>query len=94
MFLRSDSNFFLFFLIGWLVIGEESTKSLLAIKRVTIGRKLTVKLEYIVPTPGKHTLSLSLMSDSYVGVDQEQKFVVDAAEGMEEDEEEEEEDEE
>ncbi|RPB19872.1 Sec63-domain-containing protein [Terfezia boudieri ATCC MYA-4762] len=77
----------------WLVIGEESTKSLLAIKRVTIGRKLTVKLEYVVPTPGRHTLSLSLMCDSYVGVDQEQKFEVDAAEGMDEDEEEEEEDE-
>lgn len=76
--------------IGWLVIGEESTKSLLAIKRVTIGRKLTVKLEYVVSTPGKHTLSISLMCDSYVGVDQEQKFEVQAAEGMDEDEEDEE----
>jgi len=61
---------------------------------VTIGRKLTAKLEYVVPTPGRHTLSLSLMCDSYVGVDQEQKFEVDAAEGMDEDEEEEEEEEE
>lgn len=47
-----------------------------------------MKLEYVVPTPGKHTLSLSLMCDSYVGVDQEQKFEVDAAEGMDEDEDE------
>ncbi|KAL7274426.1 Pre-mRNA-splicing helicase BRR2 [Rhizina undulata] len=75
----------------WLVVGEESTKSLLAIKRVTIGRKLEMKLEYVVPTPGKHKLSLFLMSDSYVGVDQEQEFEVDAAEGIDEDEDEEDE---
>ncbi|KAI1872568.1 hypothetical protein JX265_005448 [Neoarthrinium moseri] len=55
----------------WLVVGEESTKTLLAIKRVTIGRQLKVKLEYTVPTPGKHDLKLFLMSDSYSGVDQE-----------------------
>ncbi|KAI7302795.1 Sec63-domain-containing protein [Hortaea werneckii] len=72
----------------WLVIGEESTKSLLAIKRVTIARALKTKLEMVVPTPGKHKLTLFLMSDSYVGVDQAPEFEVDAAEGMEEDEEE------
>ncbi|RMY74401.1 hypothetical protein D0863_03266 [Hortaea werneckii] len=75
----------------WLVIGEESTKSLLAIKRVTIARALKTKLEMVVPTPGKHKLTLFLMSDSYVGVDQAPEFEVDAAEGMEEDEEEDEE---
>lgn len=73
----------------WLVVGEEETKSLLAIKKVTIQRRLEVRLEYTVPTPGKKKLTLSLMSDSYVGVDQEQKFEVDVAEGMDEDEEEE-----
>jgi pre-mRNA-splicing helicase BRR2 len=46
-------------------------------------------LEYIVPSPGKKKLTLSLMSDSYVGVDQEQQFEVDVAEGMDEDEDEE-----
>ncbi|KAL2004915.1 hypothetical protein VTN00DRAFT_2765 [Thermoascus crustaceus] len=75
----------------WLVVGEESTKSLLAIKRVTIGRKLEMRLEYVVPTPGEHELTLYLMSDSYVGVDQDPTFTVTAAEGMEEDESEEEE---
>ncbi|KAI5798917.1 putative pre-mRNA splicing helicase [Geopyxis carbonaria] len=78
----------------WLVVGEESTKSLLAIKKVTIQRRLDVRLEYIVPSPGKKKLSLFLMSDSYVGVDQEQEFEVEAAEGMDEDEDEEDEDEE
>jgi pre-mRNA-splicing helicase BRR2 len=72
----------------WLVIGEEKSKALLAIKRVTIGRSLKTRLEMVVPTPGKHELTLFLMSDSYIGVDQAPTFEVDAAEGMDEDEEE------
>ncbi|KXJ95776.1 pre-mRNA-splicing helicase BRR2 [Microdochium bolleyi] len=79
----------------WLVVGEESTKNLLAIKRVTIpGQQLQTKLEFTVPTPGKHDLKLFLMSDSYVGVDQEPAFSVTVAEGMELDSDEEDEDEE
>ncbi|WEW58444.1 Pre-mRNA-splicing helicase BRR2 [Emydomyces testavorans] len=70
----------------WLVVGEEKTNSLLAIKRVAVGKKLEVKLEYIVPSPGEHELSLYLMSDSYVGVDQDPTFKITAAEGMDEDE--------
>ncbi|PBP27364.1 Sec63 Brl domain-containing protein [Diplocarpon rosae] len=70
----------------WLVVGEESSKTLLAIKRITIGRSLSLKLEYTVPTPGKHDLKLFLMSDSYVGVDQDPNFTVNVAEGMDEDE--------
>ena len=75
----------------WLVVGDEKTKTLLAIKRVTIGRLLELRLEYVVPSPGEHELTLYLMSDSYVGVDQAPTFTVTAAEGMEEDESEEEE---
>ncbi|CZT48004.1 related to ATP dependent RNA helicase [Rhynchosporium secalis] len=75
----------------WLVVGEESSKTLLAIKRITIGRSLSVRLEYTVPTPGKHDLKLFLMSDSYVGVDQDPSFSVTVAEGMDEDEEDDEE---
>ncbi|CAK4033410.1 Pre-mRNA-splicing factor brr2 [Lecanosticta acicola] len=70
----------------WLIVGEESTRNLLAIKRVTIARELKTRLEVVVPTPGKHELTLFLMSDSYVGVDQAPTFEVDAAEGMDEDE--------
>jgi len=70
----------------WLVVGEESAKTLLAIKRVTIGRKLNLRLEFTVPTPGRHDLKLLLMSDSYVGVDQEPTFSVNVAEGMDVDE--------
>lgn len=78
----------------WLVVGEESSKTLLAIKRITIGRSLNLRLEYTVPTPGKHDLKLFLMSDSYVGVDQDPSFTVNVAEGMDEDEDEDEEDDE
>ncbi|KAL2262858.1 hypothetical protein VTK26DRAFT_9245 [Humicola hyalothermophila] len=75
----------------WLVVGEESSRSLLAIKRVTVGRELKTRLEFVVPTPGRHDLKLFLMSDSYVGVDQEPSFSVMVEEGMDVDEEEDEE---
>ncbi|WPH02522.1 Hypothetical protein R9X50_00538700 [Acrodontium crateriforme] len=77
----------------WLVVGEESTKTLLYIKRVTVARTLKTRLEVVLPSAGKHELSLFLMSDSYVGVDQAPTFEVDAAEGMDEDDDEEEEEE-
>ncbi|OQO00368.1 hypothetical protein B0A48_13716 [Cryoendolithus antarcticus] len=77
----------------WLVVGEESTRTLLAIKRVTIAKALKTKLEIVLPTPGKHTLTLFLMSADYAGVDQAPTFEVEAAEGMDEDDEEEEEEE-
>ncbi|KAL9038694.1 MAG: hypothetical protein Q9214_005178 [Letrouitia sp. 1 TL-2023] len=70
----------------WLVVGEESSKNLIAIKRITILRSLEVRLEFVVPTAGKHDLKLYLMSDCYLGVDQDPSFTVDAAEGMSEDE--------
>jgi len=75
----------------WLVVGEESTKTLLAIKRITIGLTLNVRLELTVPTAGKHDLKLFLMSDSYVGVDQDPEFSVRVAENMDVDESEEDE---
>ena len=73
----------------WLVVGEDASKSLLAIKRVTIGKTLDTKLEFVVPTAGEHELTLYLMSDSYMGVDQDPRFKITAAEGMDEDEDEE-----
>jgi pre-mRNA-splicing helicase BRR2 len=72
----------------WLVVAEEATRSLLAIKRVTILKELKTKLEFVVPDQGKKKLTLFLMCDSYVGVDQSMNFEVDVAEGMDEDEDE------
>ena len=65
----------------WLVVAEEKTRSLLAIKRVTIQKVLDIKLEYVVPSAGEHELTLYLMCDSYLGVDQDPKFTITAAEG-------------
>ena len=70
----------------WLVVGDEKGKNLLAIKRVTIVRRLETRLEFVVPESGKRELTLFLMSDSYVGVDQVPTFEVDVKEGEEEDE--------
>ena len=56
---------------------------------MTIGKSLKTRLEIVLPTPGKHELTLFLMSDSYMGVDQAPTFEVDAAEGMDEDDEDE-----
>jgi len=70
----------------WLVVGEEKTKSLLGIKRVTLGRGLNVKLEFTPNAAGKREYTLYLMSDCYVGIDQAPTFSVDVAEGMDEEE--------
>ncbi|CAK7199611.1 Pre-mRNA-splicing helicase BRR2 [Sporothrix eucalyptigena] len=78
----------------WLIVGEESTKTVIGIRYVTLGRKpLELRLKARLPEePGKHTFKLYLMSDSYVGVDQDPSFTVNVAEGMDEDSEEEESD--
>ena len=74
----------------WLVVGDEESKNLLAIKRITVGRKIETKLEFVPTKVGEQELRLYLMCDSYVGVDQDPSFKITAAEGMEEDEEDEE----
>ncbi|GAM82649.1 hypothetical protein ANO11243_006310 [Dothideomycetidae sp. 11243] len=75
----------------WLVVGDEKTKALMGIKRVTIGRKLETRMDFTVPEAGTHSLTLYLMSDSYVGVDQAPTFDVTVAEGEEDDDEDEDE---
>jgi len=56
----------------WVVIGDTNTNSLLSIKRLNIGVQNKIKLEFNAPEdPGDYTLTLYLMSDSYLGCDQE-----------------------
>ena len=74
----------------WLVVGDEESKNLIAIKRVTVGKKLETRLEFIPTKVGEQNLRLYLMCDSYVGVDQDPSFKITAAEGMEEDDDDEE----
>jgi len=76
----------------WIVVGDPATKTLLAIKRVTLQRKLNVKLEFVCPRVGQQTFKLFTMCDSFRGVDQEIDMELNVAEG-EEDSDEEEEDE-
>lgn len=62
----------------WLVVGDTSSGTLLAIKRLTLMQKSThQKLEFDVPAgAGSHQLVLYFMCDSYLGCDQEYKFSV------------------
>jgi pre-mRNA-splicing helicase BRR2 len=52
----------------WVVVGEQSTRQLLSIKRVTVSKSLRVKLEFTLPK-GTHLLKLYVICDSYVGAD-------------------------
>ncbi|KDQ16775.1 hypothetical protein BOTBODRAFT_106485 [Botryobasidium botryosum FD-172 SS1] len=52
----------------WLVIGEPSTRQLLAIRKVTVRKELNVKLEFTLPK-GEHKLKLYVICDSYNGAD-------------------------
>lgn len=70
----------------WLVVGEPSTRQLLVIKRVTVTKSLTAKLEFTLPK-GKHSLKLYIICDSYVGADHDIGLdPIDVAEGEDSDE--------
>ncbi|KEH28731.1 U5 small nuclear ribonucleoprotein 200 kDa helicase [Medicago truncatula] len=65
----------------WLVVGDTKTNSLLAIKRVSLQRKLKAKLQFAAPVDaGKKSYILFFMCDSYMGCDQEYSFTVDVKE--------------
>lgn len=73
----------------WLVIGEPKTRQLLAIKRVTVHRSLSVRLEFSLPQ-GTHALKMYVICDSYNGADHDIDLEsLDVAEGKESDSEEE-----
>ncbi|PSN63487.1 Sec63-domain-containing protein [Corynespora cassiicola Philippines] len=75
----------------WIIVGNPKENSLLAIKKVTIGRQVQTALDFTVEQPGEHDLTLYLVSDSYLGADQGEDFKIVAAEGMDEDDEDEDE---
>jgi pre-mRNA-splicing helicase BRR2 len=61
----------------WLVIGDSSTDQLLAIKRAALHKSAQLKLEFTVAAEaGKKDYMVFLMSDSYLGCDQEYEFTV------------------
>eukprot|EP00043_Microstomoeca_roanoka_P014404 m.142887 g.142887 ORF g.142887 m.142887 type:complete len:2149 (-) comp16005_c1_seq1:147-6593(-) len=55
----------------WCVIGDTSTNSLLAIKRIPLQQRAQIKLDFVPPKAGVQTFKLYFMCDAYVGCDQE-----------------------
>ena len=76
----------------WLVVGDVAANSLLCIKRISLQLKAKVKLEFVAPDPGEYAYTLYLMSDSYLGCDQELELPLQVAEADDDDDEEEEDD--
>ncbi|OAF66385.1 hypothetical protein A3Q56_05891 [Intoshia linei] len=61
----------------WLIIGDQDSNLLCSIKRVPLTHKSTVKMDFNAPEePGKYNYTLYLMSDSYLGCDQEYQFTI------------------
>ncbi|KAK4686317.1 pre-mRNA-splicing helicase BRR2, partial [Tremellales sp. Uapishka_1] len=54
----------------WLVVGDAASRTLYAIKKVTIKQKLETKLDFTL-SEGEHKLKLFLICDSYAGADQD-----------------------
>lgn len=56
----------------WVVVGDSSSNFLHSLKRVNLGHKQQVVLEFYAPEEaGDYNLTLFCMSDSYLGCDQE-----------------------
>jgi pre-mRNA-splicing helicase BRR2 len=69
----------------WLVVAEPSSRHLLLIKRVTVNKTLSVKVEFTLPK-GVHSLKLYVICDSYVGVDHDISLdPIEVAEGEDDD---------
>jgi pre-mRNA-splicing helicase BRR2 len=68
----------------WIVIGDVETKTLLAVKRTTLERKVGVSMRFSCPdgrAVGKMGVKVYVMCDSYMGVDQEYDLEVEVVEG-------------
>ncbi|KAJ2112563.1 Pre-mRNA-splicing helicase BRR2 [Coemansia sp. RSA 922] len=56
----------------WIVIAEPGAQTLLAVKRIAVGRHLATTLEFAAPEKvGNAKLKMFLMCDAYLGCDQE-----------------------
>jgi pre-mRNA-splicing helicase BRR2 len=61
----------------WLAIGDASRNKLLRIKRITMNKStFATVLDFVAPEPGEHNLTLSFISDSYRGCDQEYEIAL------------------
>lgn len=72
----------------WVVVGDTSTNTLYSLKRVNLHLKQKVSLEFLAPEEaGDYNLTLFVMSDSYLGCDQEYSVPLSVAVGDDDDEE-------
>lgn len=56
-------------------MGDPSTGELLALRRMGLGARMTTSLTFSAPTlAGDYTYYVYLMSDSYMGLDQQYKI--------------------
>lgn len=56
----------------WVVVGDVSTNTIFALKRVALARSQALKLSFLAPKEaGDYNLTVFCMSDSYMGCDQE-----------------------
>lgn len=56
----------------WLVFGDTTTDELKAFRRVTFAHRTTATLSVAAPVlPGTYDLALMLVSDAYLGLDQQ-----------------------
>jgi pre-mRNA-splicing helicase BRR2 len=66
----------------WVVVGDTSSNTLHALKRVNLLQKQKVVLEFLAPEEaGDYNLALFCMSDSYLGCDQEYSVPLSVAAG-------------
>ena len=79
----------------WVVVGDPGTKTLLAIKKLTLRKSLDVELDVTLPEGRHERLKIWLVSDSYLGADREVIIEpIEVGPGRDSDEESEEEDDE
>jgi len=52
----------------WIVLGDWESQQLYVIKKVTVTKSLTAKLEFTLPK-GTHKPQLYIVCDSYIGAD-------------------------
>jgi pre-mRNA-splicing helicase BRR2 len=68
----------------WLVLGDPAKNLLMSIKRVAMKADvMQIPLDFTAPKEGKYNFKLYLMSDSYIGADQEFSVPMSIAEGEE-----------
>lgn len=69
----------------WLVVGDPAKNELISIKRVAMKKdEMKISLDFVPAKQGTFRYKLYLMSDSYIGCDQEFDLKLDVAEGMDE----------